>query len=174
MLVRDGSTVRTWDLKCLCVTSRRFLRRTRSTFSGVTTVGTRVEGLLERTLPCWRKLSTYFENSSVVWKNCTISNFEMRLEGASRGHKTILLWRNASTRNERCCALHRCTMNEFLDLAQPVLWAAVVSWIPIERPIFSYKLSYFIPISPKLTEWYPFQIDHLVSLTLYNKYWSLH
>ena len=45
----------------------------------------------------------------------------MCLEGASRGHKTlIIVRRNASTANERCCTLLRCMMNEFSELALSV------------------------------------------------------
>ena len=64
------------NFKCLGATSRRTSwifstdTRTRSTFSGITTVGTRVKEYLGRILPCWWTFSNYIEINVFFLKSC--------------------------------------------------------------------------------------------------------
>ena len=93
------------------------------------------------------KIFNLLWNWSVVWKSCTKSKVEMRPEGAYHGREACIIAKKCSTANDCCCILH-----QWMNFPT----STVVTWISITFPVFSYKLSYFIPITPKLTEWPPF------------------
>ena len=66
-------------------------------------------------LPCRQKMSTHFEINRLFGKVARIAGLECVLKARGVATKLSLLRINASRANERCCALHRYMMNEFLD-----------------------------------------------------------
>ena len=164
MTFHDGSNARTRGVKCL-VERPGFSStdiRTRLTFSGVTTVGTRVKEFLGRTLSCWqtfssyfeigqlfgrvareaRLFSSYFENGQLFGRVAREARLKCVLKVRPMATKLSLLRRKISTANKRCFTLHRCMLNEFSDVTLPVFIGTAVTQIMATLPILSYKLSF--------------------------------